>query len=168
MKNVFAALVLVLTTASSFATHREDLRLVFQTRPNGMVAGGRTEQVVVLNNGSVQVRSLQAIQNGFKKKEIARLTAEEMDGINRLIDDASEAGTIYRKNTILCIVAPMTVSDYLADNGKVVLKSGHACEGWKLNESRAAFHLIRKLDALRKLAQTGVADETNLNFDLAN
>lgn len=149
MKNAFLAILSILFVGQ--VASAKDVRLEHKNLPARGVAGGKTTTVTVFNDGVVLRQVTQAVPVVRPATVITRLSAYQMDRIERLIDRAEGGATAVVPTGARCIVAPMDTNLYTADNGQVFLKSGHFCTGYRENVRPAAKQLINQLDQLISL-----------------
>lgn len=131
-----------------------NVRLEVQTNPLGPKPAKVSRLLQVKNNGSVSLRTCNTAippRPGFKActtKEIARLTAYEIDRIDREIDLARR-GKIKKWSGPICKALPTETRKYSADNGRVFLKQGPVpCGAPTYNDSAAATSLVGRLNTL--------------------
>lgn len=149
MKKMFFSLVGLLVlgqTANATSLHPETfvntrLELVVSPIGHGVPPTKPISVVVsVSSNGQVTFRD-----RFLSPVTIKRLSAYEMDRIERLIEAAKDG--VIQHNQEFCLAIPTHSFRYSADQGRIFLKSGSSpCGGSIVNDTEAAKTLVRMLD----------------------
>ncbi len=139
MKALLLTLGILLASVNANAK-TNDIRLNYSqvaTSPTGA-----TVSIYVLADGAVERSSfIRASKMLPTVEKVAQLGEEEMENINSLIEEARDARIFTLPQHAMCFVAPFSIPEASADNGKVFLSSGGACTVKKVNSSEAGREL---------------------------
>lgn len=98
------------------------------------------------------------VDRGSKLKEVkvvTRLSADQMDRINRLIRRSTPVRKGFEPSKALCFAPSLFTLKYRADNTSVFLREGAICDGgFSINTRPAARKLVLILQALESAAHT--------------
>lgn len=123
-------------------------------------ADGRTQhQLSVYVDGTVVDRDYKNLARRERPvfNVVTRLSANQMDQINRLIRRASPEIKRREISGARCFVVAFSRTKHTADNYSVFLKDGDVCDGgWTVNVRPAAKKLVRVLDLLEQAAHNGM------------
>lgn len=153
-KNVLILLGILSTVSSASTPMLRSFRLQY-----GNIAttpGGSSTFIRVHHNGDVTKHITRPNHFRVNPEElVTKLDAHQMDRIERLIDSARTGGIVSLPPTAYCFIPPLTEDEFVADNGKIILRKGHICTGFKVNNAKAAGQLVVILESLRKLNPSG-------------
>ena len=119
--------------------------------------GGKIRhELSVYFDGTVVDRDMRSASPVYKV--VVRLTADQMDRINRLIRRTRPAIMRFELSGARCFMAAFTHNKYTADNFSVLLRDGDMCDGgFNVNIRPAAKKLVNVLNVLESAAHSRMA-----------
>lgn len=147
MKNRGFMFAILMVSASAFGA-RPGIALRLEQLALGGAKLHLQREVRIYSNGDVVRLVTERNETGEKhyQTKFTNLSRREMRNIEDLIEDARTGKIEYDRNHALCLIAPDSTHRHTADNGSILLKSGHFCLGFKRNTSVAAKELVTILD----------------------
>lgn len=165
MKQFVMALVAVSFFGSSaFARSILPAVVSYEHKAVSQLAGGASDQLVIYASGQVVYRKLQAIFPAPEAQLVGYVSADKVDQLNRLVENARKGKIVFKPSMAMCFAMATHTNVYKGDMGQVLLSEGaHCAGGFRVNQSPSAKILVNYLDRVRaKFNIPGVGPKKNL------
>ena len=171
MKKLVGLLAVLISIQFAQATSLMGTSLQYEN--NSKAPGGVSHKLSVYMDGRVVHRRVSPqLPGGSIADLVTRLTVDQMEKINRLINLSTPVVPRFERSSIACFAPSSHIQNYTASNFTIFLKKGAACDGgYTVNVRSSARKLTRILDALENAAHSRMPSyevENLVDAELAN
>lgn len=158
MKTLLGVLLTVVSFNSAMATSIMGTLLHYDRTAKVLNANPNHSLDVYVNGQVVHRVASPQLPNGGGYKVVGRLSAHQVDRIERLIRRARPVKPGFEASRAFCFAPSMFTDTYNADNYSLPLRKGAMCDGgFQINDKPAAKKLVAVLNALENAAHKGLS-----------